>query len=123
MSKITDTIVMDMPTSAPYYEELIALLQRAKKDGCLHVIADWDITECEVRMGDIYKAGESTMQVINTSYIMAEQRHQAAMVILDIDGNFRTPFNVYADEILDDDNWVRVSRWGESKPKLKLLTN
>lgn len=121
MSNLTDTIVMNMPNSVPYYDELISLLQRAKNDGCLHVIADWDITECELRMGDTYTVSDSTMQVMNVSYIMAEQRHSAAMMLLDDEGNPKSVFNTYADEILDDDAWVRISRWGESKPKLKLL--
>lgn len=121
MSKITDTIVMDMPSSLPYYDELISLLQRAKSDGCLHVIADWDITECDLRMGDTYNVDNSIIQVMNVSYIMAEQRHSASMMMLDSEGNPSSIFNVYTDEILDDSNWIRVSRWGEQKPNLKVL--
>lgn len=121
MSNVTDTIVLDLPKSAPYYDDLMKLLEQAKADNHLHVIADWDITECDLRAGDIYSSKRARMQVMNVSYIMAEDCHTAAMLRLDDNNNIVSMFNAYADDILNDSSLVRVSRWGENKPKLRVL--
>jgi hypothetical protein len=118
---MSGTLIIAMPENTSYYLDFLELFKKAQEDGYVSVLADWDITQCELQMGDTYEVDGQTVQVMSTSYIMAEQRHLASMQLIDKDGHVRSLFTAYASDIADDENWVQVSRWGESKPKLKVL--
>lgn len=116
MGNVTDTIVLDLPESAPYYDDLMKLLEQARADNYLRIVDVLDITKCDLQVGDVYiTPSYRTARVETVSYVMARGRHIVEMFVLNDRGKIVDSFNAYADDILDNSSWERVSRLGETK--------